>query len=594
MKKTISTRTYGLLKSQNQVHTLNKPRILIGRSKTCLINLTHPSISKEHAIIEFEEDDFPLIKDLNSSNGTYVNGERLQNAPKRLKTNDTISFGSDITEYVFESLIKENEQTEIHTTMNNNIHDGKISLVNENDYQQPRINHFKNKNQMMMTPSYHNAIMEDTNNDNNNNNNNINELHKQIEDINKEKENCSKQLTVLLNDKDVLTQQLQSKNEEINKINDLFNQLTEEYKTLNSKHNALMIYASDLQKKVDLQDLELSEYRTNNSNNRDFAKIISEKDNIITLLQNEANYYKEQLQRFQFNLNNQSNMNSDYNSNQINKKLDTLLEKYMKENKKLANTAKYYDEQLTKQIEHFNCTISDYNERLGDILKQVPIFFKKNQKEEAAKYLVEQINYFMNENQHLRTENAKLQKELTQLKAQNNNNNIINTEECNEDKNNLHQDVEITKLKARIDELENTILSPSSVTARNFHSSNSALYNQSNNINHNNTNINPYSTSQRFEGSYNQGMMMPKENDVKECLFNAINELKEKEKIIDNLKSKLRETIHSKSQINYLDDQHIQNSMIQTLKQKDDMIKNLQSRYNASSSLNNENNNNNI
>ena len=144
MKKTISTRTYGLLKSQNQVHTLNKPRILIGRSKTCIINLTHPSISKEHAIIEFEEDDFPLIKDLNSSNGTYVNGERLQNAPKRLKTNDTISFGSDITEYVFESLIKENEQTEIHTTMNN-IHDGKISLVNENDYQQPRINHFKNK-----------------------------------------------------------------------------------------------------------------------------------------------------------------------------------------------------------------------------------------------------------------------------------------------------------------------------------------------------------------------------------------------------------------------------------------------------------------
>jgi predicted nuclease with TOPRIM domain len=198
----------------------------------------------------------------------------------------------------------------------------------------------------------------------------------------------------------------------------------------------------------------------------------------------------------------------------------------------------------------------------------------------------------MNENQHLRTENAKLIKELTQLKAQNNNNNdIINTEECNEDKNNLQHDVEITKLKARIDELENTLLSPSSVTARHFHSSSSGLYNQSNN----NTNINPYSNSQRFaEGNYNQGMMMPKENDVKECLFNAINELKEKEKIIDNLKSKLRETIHSKSQINYLDDQHIQNSMIQTLKQKDDMIKNLQSRYNASSSLNNENNNNNI
>ena len=236
MKKTISTRTYGLLKSQNQVHTLNKPRILIGRSKTCIINLTHPSISKEHAIIEFEEDDFPLIKDLNSSNGTYVNGERLQNAPKRLKTNDTISFGSDITEYVFESLIKENEQTEIHTTMNN-IHDGKISLVNENDYQQPRINHFKNKNQMMAAPSYHGAMMEDTN-DENNNNNNINELQKQIEDISKEKENCSKQITVLLNDKNVLTQQLQNKNEEITKINDLFNQLTEEYKKLNSKHNA--------------------------------------------------------------------------------------------------------------------------------------------------------------------------------------------------------------------------------------------------------------------------------------------------------------------------------------------------------------------
>jgi pSer/pThr/pTyr-binding forkhead associated (FHA) protein len=38
----------------------------------------HPSVSKEHAFIEFETPNQAFIKDLNSLNGVYLNGIRLQ------------------------------------------------------------------------------------------------------------------------------------------------------------------------------------------------------------------------------------------------------------------------------------------------------------------------------------------------------------------------------------------------------------------------------------------------------------------------------------------------------------------------------------
>lgn len=58
-----------------------------------------PSVSRVHARIEMEKDEY-YIEDLNSTNGTYLNGERLEYRQKeQLKVHDRIAFGME--EYVF-------------------------------------------------------------------------------------------------------------------------------------------------------------------------------------------------------------------------------------------------------------------------------------------------------------------------------------------------------------------------------------------------------------------------------------------------------------------------------------------------------------
>ena len=161
---------YGLLKTSNEVLKLTKQRISIGRNKNSQIVINNNTVSKDHAIIEFDEDYNATIKDLNSSNGTYVNGEKLKKVPLKLRTGDKIKFGKYEKEYIFESsnLLNDTKtEQELNNTelnqntnsikinnqiydslemnqVNKNIKDGKISLVNENEISYPKINHFKN------------------------------------------------------------------------------------------------------------------------------------------------------------------------------------------------------------------------------------------------------------------------------------------------------------------------------------------------------------------------------------------------------------------------------------------------------------------
>lgn len=69
-------------------------RIVIGRKKGEDVNLVlsfDPSISARHCEITVE-DDVVYIRDLNSANGTYVNGERVR-GKERLETDDEVRFG---------------------------------------------------------------------------------------------------------------------------------------------------------------------------------------------------------------------------------------------------------------------------------------------------------------------------------------------------------------------------------------------------------------------------------------------------------------------------------------------------------------------
>lgn len=63
----------------------------IGRSADCDIVLDEETVSKRHARIDWLGDGAEL-EDLSSSNGTFVNGQRLKGR-SRLEDNDALSFG---------------------------------------------------------------------------------------------------------------------------------------------------------------------------------------------------------------------------------------------------------------------------------------------------------------------------------------------------------------------------------------------------------------------------------------------------------------------------------------------------------------------
>jgi Protein of unknown function (DUF3662)/Inner membrane component of T3SS, cytoplasmic domain len=77
-------------------HRLEKPTMVIGRSKDCDIRVADPNISRRHAEIRREGSTFWIV-DLDSTNGVAVNGRAQKRA--KLDDEDRITLGS--TELVF-------------------------------------------------------------------------------------------------------------------------------------------------------------------------------------------------------------------------------------------------------------------------------------------------------------------------------------------------------------------------------------------------------------------------------------------------------------------------------------------------------------
>ena len=69
-----------------------KENTLIGRSKKCDIYVKDPFMSKENTQIYLHEGKF-YIKDLESTNGTFVNGKQLLDKPAKLKDSDKLTIG---------------------------------------------------------------------------------------------------------------------------------------------------------------------------------------------------------------------------------------------------------------------------------------------------------------------------------------------------------------------------------------------------------------------------------------------------------------------------------------------------------------------
>jgi nuclear inhibitor of protein phosphatase 1 len=66
--------------------------------------LLHESVSREHAVIVLDETEGALLIDLESAQGTHVDGVKLEAyTPKNLKNGLTIQFGASTRTYIFTS-----------------------------------------------------------------------------------------------------------------------------------------------------------------------------------------------------------------------------------------------------------------------------------------------------------------------------------------------------------------------------------------------------------------------------------------------------------------------------------------------------------
>ena len=530
----------GYLKSDDLIYKLEKINNIIGRDTNCTIVLNHPSISKQHAKIEYDiQTSNAFLTDLNSTHGTFINNMKLnQNQSIKLKSGDVINFGQSDIKYVY---LNYKQRYELGLNDNNNINfgynikDDKISLVNENEYENASMNHFNNPNinsnnklnsfnynnlnlnnidnneeDNVNIKNYENGINDINNNEeenideeinnsqennyiNNNNNNKIIQNKNQMTQIIEESNPDMQSNTLLLSSNNLINQKIQktntnqnqtqnpslyqeiynknnlleielkSKNNEIKNLTELYNQLQDNYNKLNAKHNALMIYASDIQKKNDVLELEIQEKNiklTEQKNinddsdkiepNFNMSKLLSEKDAMINHLEEENQLYKSNLEKIKQRLIGDGDINNLENQN-ISNLIDKLNNEYLSEAikyKQIINKYLSYETTCSKKwnelilandtlkekvrslsnnwnedIKKYNTILRNSDVRLQSALEKVSEKIAGNfniKKEEAAKYLVEQMRILLGEKEHLIKENSILNKKYSELELENN------------------------------------------------------------------------------------------------------------------------------------------------------------------------------
>lgn len=86
---------------------LNSPELILGREESLTICISDDSVSRHHCRIFVNEHGWH-VEDLNSMNGTFVNGHKVSRAP--LRNQDMVKVGSEIICF----LQGDNIQTEFH------------------------------------------------------------------------------------------------------------------------------------------------------------------------------------------------------------------------------------------------------------------------------------------------------------------------------------------------------------------------------------------------------------------------------------------------------------------------------------------------
>ncbi len=83
------------------VYVLNRKELVLGRDAEATIRIEDEALSRRHALFEVHGDGF-RVTDLSSTNGVFVNGERVEAA--MLKHGDRLDLGSQKCKYVVEEI----------------------------------------------------------------------------------------------------------------------------------------------------------------------------------------------------------------------------------------------------------------------------------------------------------------------------------------------------------------------------------------------------------------------------------------------------------------------------------------------------------
>lgn len=71
--------------------------LIIGRDESCDIQIRAQTVSREHCSIEFIGEEM-MLRDLKSSGGTYLNGERVDNV--RIEDGMEVSVGPAVLKFL--------------------------------------------------------------------------------------------------------------------------------------------------------------------------------------------------------------------------------------------------------------------------------------------------------------------------------------------------------------------------------------------------------------------------------------------------------------------------------------------------------------
>ena len=377
---------YGCLKNESITYLLSNTINKIGRNPlTNTIILNHNSISKEHAIIEFNSKGQGYISDLFSSNGTFVNGVKISTNQKfLLNEGDILKFGKEPIAFKFItnkfSSLK-NIENGINLTINKN------TLFNSANPERIKNNFIEQSNSVEQ--------------------------------------------------KNLIKSQLLLKNNQLETINLNYNELRNEYNKLYAKYDALIHYASDLQKKNDLLETEIKQHKKYiySLENTENGKNLLNKEKIIKILQSENNFYNNELKK----------LKECFNKPDIKTQLELIISEYLieMENYKKANDIykeqiNYTDKKWTELIKEndllkeeikiintkwnedtmrFENIIRENDQRLNNALVQIPMCYNdfNVDKENAAKFLVKEVNLYLNEKKDFLDEIKLYKKQIVEL-----------------------------------------------------------------------------------------------------------------------------------------------------------------------------------